>query len=141
MKNRDALSYTKLVASVLLELALGALAGVFAGIGMGVLLGVLFKIQNTEFGDLVGALAGFALGFGLFAPIGVYLTGRYLFKYRSSLGMTYLGGVCGALGVIALAEPLQLNTNSSLLFSLFVSVPLILAVICFNARRTSVTKK
>ena len=107
---------------------------VFMAIGLGIT-GIVFGVIGALIGGKVlgGDSVGFgALGLALGGIIVGYPTGiivgiisiKKIFHQRGSLLLGILGSIIGSVIIIALAEPLNLNSNPGLLFgAFFLSVP------------------
>ena len=114
-------------------------------IGLGIL-GILFAV----IGALIGgrALGGDSIGFGaLGLAIGGVIIGyptgiivgivsiKKILHQRGSLLLGILGSIIGAVITMVLAEPLNLNSNTNLLFGVFfLSVPVFCLVGFFLKR-------
>lgn len=110
------------------------IAGIIVGIA-GILAGAfIMKGELSGFGDLAGGLMGLVIGYPLGAIIGIIVINRVL-HYHGSLLLGVIGSILGAVLTIGLAEPLNLNLNSNILFVVFfLSIPL-LGMIGFNIKR------
>jgi hypothetical protein len=97
-------------------------------IGAAMLRGELFGV-----GDLVGALAGIIIGYPIGVSAGIFLVSRVA-HYRGSLALGFTGSILGGILTMGLAEPLNLNINSSLLFVLFFIAPPLFATIGFHLK-------
>ncbi len=107
---------------------------VFMAIGLGItgivfgLIGALIggKVLGGDsfgFGALGLALGGIIIGYPTGIIVGIVSIKKILHQ-RGSLLLGILGSIIGSVIIIALAEPLNLNSNSGLLFgAFFLSVP------------------
>lgn len=106
----------------------GALA---AFIGASVLQGDL-----AGFGDLAGALTGMIAGYPIGVIIGIILVNKLL-HYKGSVLFGSLGSLCGVALTIGIAEPLNLNLHTDLLFASFFLASPLLGILGFRLRRKS----
>ena len=99
----------------------GFIVGVIAIlVGAAVLRGDL-----AGFGTLAGALMGIVIGYPIGVIIGIVVIYK-LFHRKGSPKLGMLGSILGAVVTIGLAEPLNLNQNTDLLFvSFFLASPLL----------------
>ncbi|MFC1872483.1 hypothetical protein ACFLYV_02030 [Chloroflexota bacterium] len=114
------------VASVVCGVAVGALGGLIGA--------ALMRGQLPGFGDLAGALMGIIIGY----PVGVlifFIVLRKAFKRRGSLVKGIAGTVIGAVAVMGLSEPLNLNVTPEVLFITFFLVSSMLGTVGFYLGR------
>ena len=107
---------------------------VFMAIGLGItgivfgLIGALIggKVLGGDsfgFGALGLALGGIIIGYPTGIIVGIVSIKKILHQ-RGSLLLGILGSIIGSVIIVALAEPLNLNSNPNLLFgAFFLSVP------------------
>jgi hypothetical protein len=109
-------------------------------IGLGVL-GIIFGVIGALIGGRV--LGSDSIGFGALGVIIGYPTGiiigiisiKEIFHQQGSLVLGILGSIIGAVITMVLAEPLNLNSNTNLLFGVFfLSVPVFCLVGFFLKR-------
>lgn len=112
----------KILRLVLMTLGLGVL-GIIGG-GIGALIGgKILGSDSFGFGALGLAIGGIIIGYPAGIIIGIIAI-RKLFHHKGSLLLGIVGSIFGALIILLLAEPLNLNSNTDLLFVLFlISVP------------------
>lgn len=119
----------------LMELAGGLGGGLLAGV-LGAVLGrtlggtVLPSMGDVVngFGDLIGALMGFGLGYPTGVGVGIALLRRSQ-KRAAGFGPALAGAGLGAVLVLALAAVSSLSAIPWALQLLFVSVPLVTALV------------
>ena len=112
------------VAGAIVGIALGAAAG-FAGARA-------LAGSGSGFGDLVAAVVGAMIGYTVGAAAGVYLAGRLLGR-RGSFWLALGGSVLGGALALLTGGLLRLNTNTTLLQTVFVLVPPVAATVGLNA--------
>ncbi len=91
-----------------------AIAGAFIG-------GRILGSGAVGFGALGLAIGGALVGFPLGIMVGILLL-KKLFHQKGSLLLGMTGAIIGAVATLALAEPLNLNSNTNLLVGAFVLV-------------------
>ena len=99
------------------------LAGAFGGFMTaipGIFMGARIVADNSlgGFEDLVGGILGMIVGYTLGVVLGIAVYSRF-YKYQGSVGLAAVGTVLGVVLTLGLAEPLNLNANSNLLFGSF----------------------
>ena len=107
---------------------------VFMAIGLGIV-GIVFGVVGALIGgtivgsDSVGfaalglAIGGIIIGYPAGIIVGIISIKR-VFHQQGSILFGMLGSIIGAVVIMVLAEPLNLNSNSGLLFgAFFLSVP------------------
>jgi len=100
--------------------------GVFFGF-IAALIGVLIMQGRLfGFGGLAGALGGIIIGYPVGVIIGIVVIKR-VFHYQGSIWLGIVGVVLGGAITIGLAEPLNLNLNPNVLFTVFF---LLVPVLC-----------
>jgi len=102
---------------ILMAIGLGVTGIVFGLIGA-IIGGKVIGGDSVGFGALGLALAGIMIGYPAGIIVGIVLIKKILHQ-RGSLLFGILGSIIGAVIVIALAEPLKLNSNTGLLFGAF----------------------
>ncbi len=111
-----------LVKFVLMALGLGITGLVFGVIGA-LIGGKVLGSDSVGFGALGLALGGIIVGYPTGIIVGI-ISIKKIFHQRGSLLLGILGSIIGSVIIIALAEPLNLNSNPGLLFgAFFLSVP------------------
>jgi hypothetical protein len=90
---------------------------------LGALLGakVLAGSNPTGFADLGLAIAGMIVGYPAGIIIGIILIKKLLHQ-NGTIWLGILGSILGAGLTLLLAEPLQLNSNTNLLFGVFLFI-------------------
>ena len=112
----------RIVRFILMAMGLGVTGIVFGLIGA-LIGGKVLGGNSVGFGALGLALAGIIIGYPAGIIVGIVLI-RKILHQRGSLLLGILGSIIGAVIVIALAEPLHLNSNTGLLFgTLLLCVP------------------
>ena len=112
----------KILRFVLMTIGLGVLGIVFGVIGA-LIGGKVLGGDSVGFGALGLAIGGIIIGYPAGIIIGIILI-RKILHQKGSLSLGILGSIIGALVIVVLAEPLNLNSNTNLLFGLFLlSVP------------------
>lgn len=112
----------KIVKFVLMAFSLGVLGIVFAVLGA-IIGGRVLGSDSFGFGALGLAIAGIIIGYPAGIIIGI-ISIKKLLHQKGSLLFGILGSIIGAIIIVLLAEPLNLNSNTTLLFGLFLlSVP------------------
>jgi hypothetical protein len=106
-----------------MTLGLGIIGIAFGAIGA-FIGGRILGSDSFGFGALGLALGGILIGYPTGIIVGILLIKKVLHQ-KGSLLLGILGSIVGAVITVALAEPLNLNSNNNLLFSVFLlSVPL-----------------
>ena len=88
-----------------------AITGAFIG-------GRILGSDAAGFGALGLAIGGILVGYPTGIIVGILLVKR-LFHQKGSVLLGLMGGIIGTVATIALSEPLNLNSNSYLLFGTF----------------------
>jgi len=118
---------------VIMTIGLGIIGIVF-GLASALIGGKVLGGDSFGFGALGLALGGIILGYPTGIIVGIVSVKKVLHR-RGSLLLGILGSIFGAVITIALAEPLNLNSNPNLLFGVFfLSVPLFCLVGFFLKR-------
>ena len=111
-----------IVVFVLMTIGLGVLGIVFGVIGA-LIGGKVLGSDSVGFGALGLAIAGVIIGYPGGIIVGI-ISIRKIFHQQGSLLLGILGSIIGAVITMAVAEPLNLNSNANLLFGVFfLSVP------------------
>ncbi|MFC1952140.1 hypothetical protein ACFLV8_00695 [Chloroflexota bacterium] len=107
---------------IIMTIGLGIMGIVFGVIGA--LIGSKVLGSNSVgFGDLGLAIGGVIVGYPTGIIVGI-ISIRKIFHQHGSLLLGILGSIIGAVIIMVLAEPLHLNSNTSLLFvAFFLAVP------------------
>ncbi len=112
----------KIVKFVIMTIGLG-ITGIVFGLLGALIGGKVLGGDSSGFGALGLALGGIIIGYPIGIIIGIVSIKKILHR-RGSLLLGILGSIFGAVISIALAEPLNLNSNPNLLFGVFLlSVP------------------
>ena len=107
---------------VLMALGLAVLGLGFGVIGI-LIGGRVLGSDSVGFGALGLAIGGVIIGYPAGIIVGIISIKKFLHQ-EGSLLFAILGSVIGAVIVMLLAEPLNLNSNTNLLFGVFfLSVP------------------
>ena len=116
-----------IVKFIFMALGLGITGIVFGVIGA-LIGGKVLGGDSVGFGALGLALGGIIVGYPTGIIVGV-VSIKKIFHQRGSLLLGILGSIIGSVIIIALAEPLNLNSNPGLLFGAFF---LIVPVFCLG---------
>ena len=107
---------------VLTTIGLGILGIVFAVMGA-LIGGRVLGSGSVGFGALGLAIGGVIIGYPTGIIVGIIGIRKILHK-QGSLFLGIIGAIIGAVIIMVLAEPLNLNSNTNLLFGVFfLSVP------------------
>ena len=107
---------------VLMTIGLGVLGIVFGVIGA-LIGGKVLGSDSVGFGALGLAIGGVIIGYPTGIIVGI-ISIRKILHQQGSLLLGILGSIIGAVITMVLAEPLNLNSNTTLLFGVFfLSVP------------------
>jgi len=87
--------------------------------------------RTTGFGGIVAVLASLLIGYPAGTCIGILLAKR-VFHQRGSLWLGFGGVVVGAVLTMIMAEPLQLNVNTSLLMATYACSVAILGAVGYT---------
>ena len=117
----------------LIRVAGGVLGGGVVGVIAGLIGSALGGGANPGWGDLIGAIVAGGAGYLVGVPLGVVVVGR-LRKQRGSAWLALIASLLAGALVVALAEPLRLNTVPSLLQAVFVGFPALASAWAFAAR-------
>ena len=100
-----------------------AVCGIVLGI-VGILIGgrLLAGGDSSGFAALGMAIGGLIIGYPAGIITGIILL-KKVFKQKGSLWLGIAGAAVGAAAVLGLAEPLNINANTTLLFVVFFTVP------------------
>ena len=104
---------------VLMALGLGIIGALFAVAGA-LIGGKVLRGDASGFGALGLAIGGVLLGYPAGIIVGIILLKKILHQ-RGSLLSGILGSINGAVIIMALAEPLNLNSNTTLLSVVFLA--------------------
>ncbi len=111
-----------IVKFVIMTIGLGIIGIVF-GLAGALIGGKVLGGDSVGFGALGLAIGGIIIGYPTGIIVGIVSIKKILHQ-RGSLLLGILGSIIGSVIIIALAEPLNLNSNSGLLFgAFFLSVP------------------
>ena len=107
----------------LMTIGLGVLGIVFGVIGA-LIGGKVLGSDSVGFGALGLAIGGVIIGYPTGIIVGIISIKKFLHQ-RGSLLLGIIGSIIGAVVTLVLAEPLNLNSDTNLLFGVFfLSVPL-----------------
>ena len=122
-----------IVKFILMAVGLGVLGIVFGVIGA-LIGGRVLGSDSAGFGALGLAIGGVIIGYPAGIIVGIISIKRVLHQ-KGSLLLGILGSIIGAVIIMVLAEPLNLNSNTNLLFgAFFLSVPVFCLVGFFLKR-------
>ncbi len=122
-----------IVKFVIMTIGLGIIGIVFGLVGA-LIGGKVLGGDSFGFGALGLALGGIIIGYPTGIIVGIVSIKKILHQ-RGSLLFGILGSIFGAIITIAVAEPLNLNSNPYLLFGVFfLSIPLFCLVGFFLKR-------
>ena len=117
----------------IMTVGLGIIGIIFGLVGA-LIGGKILGSDSFGFGALGLALGGILVGYPTGIVVGIVLIKKILHQ-RGSLLLGILGSILGAIIIIVLTEPLNLNSNANLLFIVFfLSVPLF-SMIGYNIKR------
>ena len=123
MSHKPTFVMGRLLELVLMTIGLGIFGIVFGIIG-GLIGGKVLGNDSVGFGALGLAIGGAIIGYTTGIIVGLIFI-RKILHQKGSLLLGILGSIIGAVITMVLAEPLKLNTNTSLLFVVFsFSVPI-----------------
>jgi len=106
-----------------MTIGLGVLGIVFGAIGA-LIGGKVLGSDSAGFGALGLAIGGVIIGYPTGIIVGIILI-RKILHQQGSLLLGILGSIIGAIIIMVLVEPLNLNSNTNLLFGVFfLSVPI-----------------
>ena len=95
-----------------------AVTGIIFAITGALIGGRILGSDAAGFGALGLAIGGILVGYPTGIIVGILLVKR-LFHQKGSVLLGLIGGIIGTVATVALAEPLNLNSNSYLLFGAF----------------------
>ena len=122
-----------IVKFILMAIGLGLLGILFAVTGA-LIGGRVLGSDSAGFGALGLAIGGVIIGYPAGIIVGIISIKRIL-RQKGSLLFGIVGSIIGAVIIMALAEPLNLNSNTNLLFgAFFLSVPIFCLVGFFLKR-------
>ena len=102
---------------LLMTIGLGIIGIVF-GLAGALIGGKVLGSNSVGFADLGLAIGGVIIGYPSGIIVGIISIKRILHQ-KGSLLLGILGSIIGAVTTMILAEPLNLNSNTNLLFGLF----------------------
>ncbi|MFC1989981.1 hypothetical protein ACFLVW_05420 [Chloroflexota bacterium] len=118
---------------ILMSIGLGVLGIVFGVIGA-LIGGKVLGSDSVGFGALGLAIGGVIIGYPTGIIVGI-ISIRKILHQQGSLLLGILGSIIGAVITMVLAEPLNLNSNTNLLFGVFfLSVPVVCLIGFFLKR-------
>ncbi len=133
MSKKSTSAVIKILKFAIMALGLGAIGIAFGIIGA-LIGGRVLGADSVGFASLGLAIGGILIGYPTGIIVGIVLI-RKVFHQRGSLLLSILGSVTGAVVTVVLAEPLNLNSNTNLLFGVFfLSVP-VFCLVGFYLRR------
>ena len=95
-----------------------AVAGIIFSITGAFIGGRILGSDAAGFGALGLAIGGILVGYPTGIIVGILLVKR-LFHQKGSVLLGLIGGIIGTVATVVLSEPLNLNSNSYLLFGTF----------------------
>ena len=87
--------------------------------------------EYSDFGNLVGAIAGMVIGYPLGIAAGIVILDKVL-RYRGWILAGIIGAVLGGVLPVAFAGLMNINENPDLLWALILLLPPLLAVAGFH---------
>ncbi|MFC1938474.1 hypothetical protein ACFLVS_01265 [Chloroflexota bacterium] len=115
--SRKSLVSGKMIRFIIMAFVL-AVTGIIFAITGAFIGGRILGSDAAGFGALGLAIGGILVGFPMGIIVGILLIKR-LFYQKGSVLLGLLGGIIGTVATVALSEPLNLNSNSYLLFGAF----------------------
>ncbi|MFC2032444.1 hypothetical protein ACFLUS_03660 [Chloroflexota bacterium] len=115
--SRNSSVSSKMVRFIIMAFVLAVTGIVFAIIGA-FIGGRILGSDAAGFGALGLAIGGILLGYPTGIIVGILLIKR-IFHQKGSVLLGLIGGIIGTVATVALSEPLNLNSNSYLLFGAF----------------------
>ena len=133
MSTKSSFAAERIFKFILMTIGLGVLGIVFGIIGA-LIGGKVLGGDSVGFGALGLAIGGVIIGYPTGIIVGIISIKKILHQ-KGSLLLGILGSIIGAVITIFLAEPLNLNSNTNLLFGVFfLNVP-VFCLIGFFLRR------
>ncbi|MFC2032158.1 hypothetical protein ACFLUS_02130 [Chloroflexota bacterium] len=122
MSQQSSSVVVRILKFVLMAIGLGVL-GIVVGVIGALIGGKVLGSDSVGFGALGLAIGGVIIGYPAGIIVGIISIKKILHQ-QGSLLLGILGSIIGAVIIIVLAEPLNLNSNTNLLFGVFfLSVP------------------
>ncbi|MFC1992883.1 hypothetical protein ACFLV3_03630 [Chloroflexota bacterium] len=122
MSQKSAALGKNIIRFVIMIIGLGIMGIAFGVIGA-LIGGKVLGSDSVGFGALGLAIGGVIVGYPAGIIVGI-ISIRKIFHQQGSLLLGILGSIIGAVITMVLAEPLNLNSNTNLLFGVFfLSVP------------------
>ena len=107
----------KMIRFIIMAFVLAVTGIIFAIIGA-FIGGRILGSDAAGFGALGLAIGGILVGYPTGIIVGILLV-KWLFHQKGSVLLGLMGGIIGTVTTVALSEPLNLNSNSYLLFGVF----------------------
>ncbi|MFC2071402.1 hypothetical protein ACFLUU_01605 [Chloroflexota bacterium] len=107
----------KIIKFIIMAFVLAVIGIIFAITGA-VIGGRILGSDSAGFGALGLAIGGILVGYPTGIITGILLIKR-VFHQKGSVLLGLIGGIIGTVATVVLAEPLNLNSNSYLLFGAF----------------------
>ncbi len=133
MSQKDLSLARKIVKFVIMTIGLGIIGIVFGIIGA-LIGGKVLGGDSVGFGALGLALGGIIVGYPTGIIVGIISIKKILHR-RGSLLLGILGSIFGAVITIVIAEPLNLNSNTNLLFGVFLLIVPLFCLVGFFLKR------
>ncbi len=108
--------------------------GVFFGFIAALIGALIMRGRLFGFGGLAGALGGIIIGYPLGVLVGIFVI-KKIFHYSGSMWLGIVGVVLGGAVTVGLAEPLNLNLNPGILFTLFFLLIPLLCIAGFRLKK------
>ena len=133
MSQKSSFVVRKILKFAIMTLGLGAIGIAFGIIGA-LIGGRVLGADSVGFASLGLAIGGILIGYPTGIIVGIVLI-RKVLRQQGSLLLGIVGSIIGAVITMVLAEPLHLNSNTSLLFGTFLLIVPVFCLIGFYLRR------
>jgi len=133
MSQKSSSVVRKILKFVLMTVGLGIIGILFGVIGA-LIGGRVLGADSVGFASLGLAIGGILVGYPTGIIVGIVLIKKVLHQ-RGSLLLGIVGSVIGAVVTMVLAEPLNLNSNTNLLFGVFLLIVPVFCLIGFYLKR------
>ena len=133
MSKKSSFASGRIFKFVLMTIGLGVLGIVFGVIGA-LIGGRVIGSDSVGFGPLGLAIGGIIIGYPTGIIVGIILI-RKILHQQGSLLLGIIGSIVGAVVILVLTEPLNLNSNTNLLFGVFLLGVPVFCLIGFSLKR------
>ena len=133
MSQKSSSVVRKILKFVLMTVGLGIIGILFGVIGA-LIGGRVLGADSVGFASLGLAIGGILVGYPTGIIVGIVLIKKILHQ-RGSLLLGIVGSIIGAVITMVLAEPLNLNSNTNLLFGVFLLIVPVFCLIGFYLKR------